>query len=302
MSNILKEIEFQPSTIETIDFAVFEWLNEKMNIYSTTNEGWRKVPVIWTSAERAHQIKNDQDIRDSSGMLKYPIITLERTTINKDPQKKGSVPANIRDVNDEKGGTITIARRIQQDKTSNFQNADLNKLLGASQNIKRGNSRTLQNKAGLYELRDQRSLSNKKVVYETVTIPIPVHVTVMYNIFIKTEYVQQMNEIITPFFTKNGNTRSIILNKDNHRFEAFMNGDFTQENNYSSLNEERKVYGSKISLEVLGKLIGSDVNQDRPKIVIRENAVEFKFPRESVVFGDQIQGLDINKNKRKLVE
>jgi hypothetical protein len=81
-----------------------------------------------------------------------------------------------------------------------------------------------------------------------------------------------------------------------------MNGDFTQENNYSSLNEERKVYGSKISLEVLGKLIGSDVNQDRPKIVIRENAVEFKFPRESVVFGDQIQGLDINKNKRKLVE
>ncbi len=302
MSNILKEIEFQPSTIETIDFAVFEWLNEKMNIHSTTNEGWRKVPVIWTSAERAHQIKNDQDIRDSSGMLKYPIITLERTTINKDPQKKGSVPANIRDVNDEKGGTITIARRIQQDKTSNFQNADLNKLLGASQNIKRGNSRNLQNKASLYELRDQRSLSNKKVVYETVTIPIPVHVTVMYNIFIKTEYVQQMNEIITPFFTKNGNTRSIILNKDNHRFEAFMNGDFTQENNYSSLNEERKVYGSKISLEVLGKLIGSDVNQDRPKIVIRENAVEFKFPRESVVFGDQIEGLDINKNKRKLVE
>ena len=302
MSNILKEIEFQPSTIETIDFAVFEWLNEKMNIHSTTNEGWRKVPVIWTSAERAHQIKNDQDIRDSSGMLKYPIITLERTTINKDPQKKGSVPANIRDINDEKGGTITIARRIQQDKTSNFQNADLNKLLGASQNIKRGNSRTLQNKAGLYELRDQRSLSNKKVVYETVTIPIPVHVTVMYNIFIKTEYVQQMNEIITPFFTKNGNTRSIILNKDNHRFEAFMNGDFTQENNYSSLNEERKVYGSKISLEVLGKLIGSDVNQDRPKIVIRENAVEFKFPRESVVFGNQIEGLDINKNKRKLVE
>jgi hypothetical protein len=302
MSNILKEIEFQPSTIETIDFAVFEWLNEKMNVHSTTNEGWRKVPVIWTSAERAHQIKNDQDIRDSSGMLKYPIITLERTTINKDPQKKGSVPANIRDINDEKGGTITIARRIQQDKTSNFQNADLNKLLGASQNIKRGNSRNLQNKAGLYELRDQRSLSNKKVVYETVTIPIPVHVTVMYNIFIKTEYVQQMNEIITPFFTKNGNTRSIILNKDNHRFEAFMNGDFTQENNYSSLNEERKVYGSKISLEVLGKLIGSDVNQDRPKIVIRENAVEFKFPRESVVFGDQIEGLDINKNKRKLVE
>jgi hypothetical protein len=111
-----------------------------------------------------------------------------------------------------------------------------------------------------------------------------------------------MNEMISPFFTKNGNTRSVILHKDNHRFEAFMNGDFTQENNYSQLNEERKVYGSKITLEVLGKLIGSSTNQDKPKIVVRENAVEFKFPRESIVFEDEIEQLDINKNKRKYVE
>jgi hypothetical protein len=298
----LQEVTFQPSTIETIDFAVYEWLNEKMNVYSTTNEGWTKVPIIWTSAERSHQIKNNKDIRDSSGMVKYPIISLERATINKDPQKKGSVPANIRDINDEKGGTITIARRIQQEKTSNFENAKLNKFLGANQDVKRGITKSLRQRTGIFELRDQRVISGSRTVYETITIPIPIHITVTYNIFIKTEYVQQMNEIITSFFTKNGNTRSIILNKDNHRFEAFMNGDFTQENNYSSLNEERKVYGSKISLEVLGKLIGSDKNQDKPKIVIRENAVEVKFPRESIIFEDEIDQLDINKNKRKYVE
>jgi len=300
--NQTKEIEFQPSTIETIDYAVYEWLNEKMNIHANTNEGWRKVPILWTSAERAHQIKNNKDIRDSSGMIIYPLITLERTSLNKDPQKKGSIPANIRDVNDEKGGTITVSRRIQQEKTSNFENATLNKLVGGNSNVTRQFYRSKQNKVGIYELRDQRAISGNKTVYETITIPIPIHVTVTYNIFLKSEYVQQMNEMISPFFTKNGNTRSVILHKDNHRFEAFMNGDFTQENNYSQLNEERKVYGSKITLEVLGKLIGSSTNQDKPKIVIRENAVEFKFPRESIVFEDEIEQLDINKNKRKYIE
>jgi hypothetical protein len=300
--NETRELEFQPSTIETIDFAVYEWLNEKMNIQAYTNEGWRKVPILWTSAERAHQIKNNKDIRDSSGMLIYPLITLERTSINKDPQKRGAIPANIRDVNDEKGGTITVSRRIQQEKTSNFENANLNKLLGANQNVKRQFYRSSQNRTGLYELRDQRAISGIKTVYETITIPIPVHVNVTYNIFLKSEYLQQMNEMITPFFTRNGNTKSIILNKDNHRFEAFMNGDFAQDNNFSQLNEERKVYGSKITLEVLGRLIGSNNNQDKPKIIIRENAVEYKFPRESIVFQDEIEGLDLNKNKRKYVE
>lgn len=299
MSELTQEVTFQASTIETVDFAVYNWLNEKMNIHSTTSEGWRKVPVIWTSAERTHQIKNDKDIRDSSGMIKYPIITLERTTVNKDVNKKGSVPANIRNINDEKGGTITIARVIQQEKTSNFENATLNKYLGASEDVRRGIERNRRNTTkGLFELRDQRAIVGNKTVYETITIPIPIHVTVTYSIFIKTDYLQQMNEILAPFLTKNGNTRSIILEYENHRFEAFMNGDISQENNFSSLNEERKTYGSKVSLEVLGKLIGGDKNEDKPKIVRRENAVEVKFPREKVILQDEIQELDSNKNKR----
>jgi hypothetical protein len=38
---------------------------------------------------------------------------------------------------------------------------------------------------------------------------------------------------------------------------------------------------------VLGYLVGEDKNQTRPKIVVRENAVEVKFPRERVVVGDE---------------
>jgi hypothetical protein len=76
-----------------------------------------------------------------------------------------------------------------------------------------------------------------------------------------------------------------------------MKGDFTFEDNSSNLNEERKTYGASISIEVIGYLIGEGNNQDSPKMVIRENAVEVKIPREKVIFGDIPDYLTSNKNK-----
>ena len=58
----LKEITVMPSTLETIDRALFEWLSEELDIFATTNKGWNKVPVIWAGSERSHQIKKDKEL------------------------------------------------------------------------------------------------------------------------------------------------------------------------------------------------------------------------------------------------
>ena len=283
--NKLQEITFQASTIETIDLSFYNWINYEMDLSATYPEGWKKVPITWVSAERAHQIKNNKDIRDSSGMIIYPIITIERKSINKDPQKTGSIPANLRAINDEKGGVITIARRINQEKTSNFQNAD----------NKKYNKSAKSNP--VFPLNSTGYSENKKVVYETITIPIPVHVNVTYQINIKCDYQQQLNELTTPFFTRNGNTRYIQLMQDGHKYDAFIKGDFQFENNSSNLNEERKTYSASITIEIIGYLIGDDKNQISPKIVRRENAVEVKIPREQVILGDIQTFLNTSKNK-----
>ena len=39
--------EIEPSTLENIDFAFFDFINDKMNSSAITNEGWKKTPVIW---------------------------------------------------------------------------------------------------------------------------------------------------------------------------------------------------------------------------------------------------------------
>ncbi len=79
-----REYEIIPSTLETIDQAFYNWLDEKLDIFATTNRGWNKVPLIWVSAERAFQVKEDKDLRDKFGVLKLPLITIERSSIVKD--------------------------------------------------------------------------------------------------------------------------------------------------------------------------------------------------------------------------
>ena len=52
-SERLIHIPFEPSTLENIDEAVFNFVNEDLNISTRTNKGFKKVPVIWQGSERA---------------------------------------------------------------------------------------------------------------------------------------------------------------------------------------------------------------------------------------------------------
>jgi hypothetical protein len=276
----LRELEIQPSTIETIDRALFDYIDDELDIFCSTNKGFKKVPFIWAGAERAFQIKHDRELRDVNGWLIYPIMSLERTGIAKDLAKRGAYYAAVQNVGDLKGGSMTVARTIKQDKTANFANAD--------------SKRLILNAVGTGQNNFPRE--NKKVVYETITVPIPVYLEVTYTLTVMSEYQQQINEIITPFMTKTGAVNYFIIEKDNHRFEVFIDSDYALNNNAAALLEDARGYETKINFRVIGYIIGSDKNQEQPKIVRRENAVEVKIPREHVIFGDIPENLHVSGN------
>jgi|TARA_R110000823_G_scaffold310902_1_gene436059 hypothetical protein len=276
----LKEIELQPSTIETIDRALFEFVDNELDIFCTTNKGFKKVPFIWAGAERAFQIKHNRELRDVNGWLIYPIMSIERTGISKNLAERGAYYAAAQNLGDNKGGSMTIARTIKQDKTANFANAD--------------SKRLVHNVAGTGQNNFPRK--NDKVVYETITVPIPVYLEVNYTLTVMAEYQQQINEIITPFMTRTGAINYTVVEKDNHRFEVFIDSDYTLNNNASSLLEDARGYETQINFRVLGYIMGADKNEERPKIVRRENAVEVKIPREHVIFGDIPEHVHVSGN------
>tara|TARA_Y100000593_G_C4306178_1_gene335867 strand:- start:463 stop:1386 length:924 start_codon:yes stop_codon:yes gene_type:complete len=267
----LRDVPFQPSTLETIDLAIYNYVDGALNLQSTTNEGWKKVPIIWVSTERAYQIKHDQNLRDQEGTLILPAVTIHRTAVSKDPAKRGGLQPHLLPTTDIKGQTFEIARRINQEKTAEFANA-------YSDNRMTGNGRV--------KSKFITRKKNKKVVYEIMSVPIPVWVEISYSIAVRTEYQQQMNELLQPFITRFGNINHFVIKKDGHRYESFVQGEFSMNNNVDSMDAEERRYETKIDVKVLGYLMGEGSNQNQPKIAVRENIVEYRMPRERVMSRD----------------
>ena len=274
----LKEVGMLSSTIEDIDYAIVSYVKEDLAMRSTTNEGFVKASVLWQVPERAYQVKNDKSIRDESGALKLPLITVERTNISKDPALKGSFQAHTYSTaKNGRSGRIVIAKRIVPDKTRNFAVAS-----GTRNSQKTGGTRQR------YYPRE-----NKKVVIQTLSVPIPVYVNIEYKIMIKSEYQQQMNELLQPFIARTGQINSFVMRRNGHLYEAFIDKGFKHANNVGNLGQDSRMFSSEINIRVLGYLIGEGKNDDRPIIKFEENTVEITFPQENTappgipnIFGD----------------
>tara|TARA_Y100000592_G_scaffold61510_1_gene96087 strand:+ start:9755 stop:10669 length:915 start_codon:yes stop_codon:yes gene_type:complete len=267
-----QDLNFAPSTLETVDYSIYDYINDALDLKTLTNEGRKKVPVIWASAERAFQIKNSKEYRDNEGLIILPAITIERKNVDKSPTRKGAYYGGMFPISTqpEKGGSVVISRRIKQDKTSNFANADAKRRYNdtAAPNFVRK--------------------ATEKVVYETISIPALVHVSVNYDIKIRTEYQQQMNDLLQPFITRPGFINSFVVHRDGHRYEAFVSSNFTSQNNLDSMENEERKYETTVQIEVLAYLVGEGDNQKTPKFSIRENAVQVRIGREHTVWDDQI--------------
>jgi len=263
---VVQPMALTPSTIETIDRALFNWVKSDLDIFATTNKGWKKVNLIWVANERAFQIKDNKDMRDANGRLILPLMTVNRTSLIKDPNMKGVAWAHIPPKNDAQGGAVPYARRINPDKTSNFNNADANKLTkGRDENF---------------------PLPKTKTVYDTLYSPMPVYVVANYELILHAEYQQQLNEMFSPLMVRTGQISNFFIEWDGHRFEGFIEGDFGIENNTSNLGDEERIYKATINLKILAYLLGAGKNERRPSYATRESFVQVQIPRERVIFGD----------------
>jgi len=276
-NGIIKEQLLMPSTLETIDTAMVRHLKENFDLQTMTNEGFKKVPILWLSAERSHQVKNNPEIRDDKDDLIYPLMIISRQTVTKDPNFKGSFQAHIFDgpgqvPNDPRRVNVPIARRIMQKKTSEFANADSRRKYGPDRDVGRGDP--------------NRKGTSNKVVYQTIYAPLPTYIKVTYNLRIVTDHLQQMNDLTTPFLTRTGQINTFFIEAEGHRYEVFIEGDLSYNNNFNDLGEELRTFSTDISFRVLGYLMGEGPNDEQPKISIVENAVEVKMPRERVMVGD----------------
>tara|TARA_R110000796_G_scaffold4338_4_gene16837 strand:+ start:13876 stop:14757 length:882 start_codon:yes stop_codon:yes gene_type:complete len=264
-----------PSRLEDIDYAIYNYINDDLNIFTDTNQGFQKVPIIYSLPERAYQIKNNPDLRPNGRTLVYPIMSVRRSDVTQNPSNKGRYGVHVPPYFDyyKKGGSIEIARVVNQNKTKDFANANS---IRKSSTKKDKNYQTFPGKS-------------KNIVYESYSIPMPSFVEVTYEISIVTDYQQQMNEILAPFLNLSGTPSVFTIKHEGNRYEAFLNQDFTLDNNSSGLDTNERIFKTNIQIKVLGYLVGADKNQSTPNVVVRQSAAKIILQRERVMLGDEIE-------------
>ena len=268
-SDLDKQFSIVASSFEDIDLSLYNFVDNTLNLHTTTNKGIEKVPIIWVGSERAFQVKNNRDYRDSVGKLRLPLISIERASIEKDKAFKGNIQAHVpvdKGVREYRQGAFKLVSKLNHEKTRAFQAAEAKKKKGQA-----------------YYPHD-----SKKFVYDEFYIPLPVYVKVMYNVVLRTEYQQQMNDLVMPFIARPGQLNHFVLRDNGKMYEAFIES-YDATNNINALGQDERKFETKVSIRVLGYITGDgSANQETPKVIKKETIVEVKLPRERVMLEDEV--------------
>ena len=265
-----EEIVLKESNQETVDHSVLRWVEDTMGVHTETNEGFKKVPVIWLTAERSYQVKKNRELRQAdSDALVFPLISIKRDNMEKATASDRPIPGNLfkQKINGVKHpiNQFYIGKKIQQGKTNNFAKAASLRLHGPDQNFP--------------------TPKNQRVVYKRFFVPLPIYYNMTYSINLRADYQTQLNQMIQPFLVYSNNINNFFVYSRNHKYEAFFES-FAFDNNIDNLSEEEKRYEATIKIRVLGYVTGDGVNSQIGNYSVTENQVKIRFPREHVILGD----------------
>lgn len=252
-----------PSTLENIDFALFEWIDDYLNIFVQTSEGWSKVPVIFSTPERSWMSKALKDLHDQQHSLKYPIISVARKGIMR-PKQKSATLAGSYFGNTEFSGSLVIHKKLNPGKTGDRANMDSKRYKGVINFPK---------------------IKTTRPIYDIYKIPFPTFVILNYEISIRTNFQEQMNNILAPFIKHAKNAHAFKLLREGHSYECFVGEAFNNLSNQDNMDAEERRFEYSLTIDVYGYLMHGETNDKGPTVTITQNRPELVIKNEFIYTG-----------------
>lgn len=236
--------------IEDTDRAMFKLFNEELPLMVKKASGVERIPVIFTSGEKWAMLRKGTP-RDKNGTLVIPSIAIGRTTIEQNPQ----TDITGRGIN-QNTGVIKIKRKLDSTDKS-YQNL-INRLLIKNQSNVALNhddellSDQISTNSEIGDLVDDPTIQDGGMllpnklnnVWETIVIPQPQFYTATYEVIVWSQYMTQMNDILTSLissFLPQGNAWRLET-ETGYWFIAKINGDLNFQNNFDNMsNDERMI-------------------------------------------------------------
>lgn len=199
------DIFINPCGLEDVDVAIFKLFDKEIQpqIGGFDSVEISKVPIVFAAGEKWAMLKRGRPIRDTTGTLILPLITIMRTEITQDL----SNDITRRGIN-QQVGEIVVRRRL--DKSDREYQSLINKLFLRNQdNLAVNTSDTRHEDQLVVERKLGKDASDSDFaqgaflkpkllnnVFETIVVPTPQFYTVKYQVTIWTQYMQHANQII----------------------------------------------------------------------------------------------------------
>jgi len=209
----ISDVQIPSCGLEDVDVALFSIFDKELRFYVTNNEAikesnLKKVPVIFAAGEKWAMLKKGQPLRDKSGTLILPLITVMRTGVEQ------SVATDIigRGIN-QQTGVLKVRRKLDSSDRV-YQNL-INKIYLINQQnvaVNPTDPHVMNQLLTTREVGSQRNdlnITNGALmtpniadnIYETLTLPAPQFFSAKYEITFWTQYTQQMNQLMEVFMS-----------------------------------------------------------------------------------------------------
>ena len=196
------DFEIPSCTIEDVDRALFTLFDKQLPFNYKHKEGIKKAPVIFATGERFAVLRRKEPLRDKSGAIVLPLISIMRTGITQGPTMGAGTAQNV---------PMTIKSRLSPEdpvyqrlvnKVALKNSDDLASDLAMTTDItgsQPGRIATRRSSSPTpFSVRQGNLLETSlgSNIFEVITMPPPKYYTATYEVTFWAQYTTQMNEML----------------------------------------------------------------------------------------------------------
>ncbi len=208
------DILFPDINPETVDYAVKSWFEIHQPIYIEHREDERKkVKVIFSTIERWAMMQHREDLRDESGILKLPIISIRRGEIQTIEERTPTV---------DKDGSTNILLYVRE---------YINPVSERKEYIA-----------------DYSDTHDRKNIVEAIEIQAPKMVRISYSVIFWANYIQDLNVMIQHMI-QNFTKRHSVYASEKVWFPAFLEG-LSDNSNDEEIANSQRIFKTNFSINV----------------------------------------------------
>ena len=274
-NHVPADLEIPNCTIEDADRALFNLFNEQIPFTYKHKAGMRRAPVIFASGERFAVLRRKEPLRDRSGALILPLISIMRSGVTQGSSMGAAT---------NQGATMVVKKKLSERDPAyqqlvnkiNLQNSDdIASDLALSNNeldrsaraavtgslpgrvaTRRASSKNALKLSSGKVL--QKSLGNN--IFEIITMPPPKYYTAKYEVTFWTQYTQQMNDMIMCLMSlyQNYAQRTFKLETPKgYWFVGYVGEDLSPGNNFDDYSDSEIIVRYTFEVTVPAYIVGS---------------------------------------------